>query len=175
MRLNDEQTKRLLKLGLHDSEVATHHDPTNQRQERLSDLLSSKLPADKMLMKELPILVKSLSDELEAISGLSVSDCLSNPETTPAVLRRVKDFARDAGRSAHDKTCGEVAKAIYFAAIAAALVFHGAKISGHSYHDLQHSFDLCGQQDWIPVDLARLFVKAKTLCDHRGVLSKGDQ
>jgi len=167
IRLNDEQTTRLLKLGLSDSEVTPHQDPENKRKELLSDMLHSKLPADKMLMKELPILVKSLSDELEAISGFSVRDCLFNPETKAGVLRHVKDYARDSGHSAYDKAQGEVAKVIYFAAIAAALLFHGVKISGHSYQDLKSSFGLCSQQNWIPNDLKEFFIEAKDICKRK--------
>ena len=164
IRLDDEQTARLLKLGLSDSEVATHQDPENKRKELLSDMLCSKLPVDRMLIKELPVLVRSLSDELEAISGFSVRDCLFNPETKASVLRHVKNYARDSGHSACDKAQGEVAKVIYFAAIAAALLLHGVKISGHSYHDLRSSFGLCSQQNWIPNDLKEFFVKAKDIC-----------
>ena len=167
IRLNDEQTTRLLKLGLNDSEVATHQDPENERKELVSDMLCSKLPVDRMLMKELPVLVKSLSDELEAISGSSVRECLFNPETKASFLRHVKDYARDSGHSAYDKAQGEVAKVVYFAAIAAALLHHGVKISGHSYHDLKSSFGLCSQQNWIPNDLKEFFIKAKDICKRK--------
>ena len=124
IRLNDEQTTRLLKLGLSDSEVATHQDPENKRKELLSDMLGSKLPVDKILIKELPVLIQSLSDELDAISGLSFWDCLINPKTKPAILRRIKNFAKHSGASSGDPMRGEVSKIVYFAAVAAGLAFH---------------------------------------------------
>ena len=78
LSLSDEQTARLLKLGLHDSDAGPSPDPENQRKELLSDMLGSKLPVDTMLTRMLPILIKSLSDELVAISGLSLRVCLAN-------------------------------------------------------------------------------------------------
>jgi hypothetical protein len=167
LQLNDEQTTRLLKLGLNDSEVAACQDQENRREELLSDMLGSKLPVDKILIKELPVLIQSLSDELDAISGFALRDCLSNLDAKPAVLRRVKDYAKESGSLSKDQTQGEVAKVVYFAAVAAALVFHEVKISGHSYQDLLNSFQLCSQQDWIPQDLTDLFVKAKVVCERR--------
>lgn len=175
LELNEEQTTRLLKLGLNDSDAPTSQDTDNLRQERLSDMLGSKLPVDKMLMKELPVLIKCLSDELEAVSGLSFWDCLINPKTRPAVLRRIKNFAKHSGASSKDQIRGEVSKIVYFAAMAAALAFQGTRISRHSYLDLLNAFHLCCEQSWIPNDLTELFVKAKGICQRRLIEQEGLQ
>ena len=167
MHLNDEQTARLLKLGLNDSDAAACQGLEDQRKELLSDMLCSKLPVDGMLTKILPILVKSLSDELVAVSGFSLRDCLANSKTKPVILRRIKDHAKDSGNTADTQAQAEVAKIVHFAAIAAALVFHGSRISGHSYQDLRNSFELCVQQAWIPQDLMEIFTKAKDICERR--------
>jgi hypothetical protein len=173
LQLDEEQTTRLLKLGLNDSEAPACQDHENHRRELLSDMLGSKLPVDRMLMKELPILIKSLSDELDAISGLSFRDCLTNPKTNPAILRRIKNFAKNSGASSKDQTRGEVSKIVYFSAVAAALAFHGTRISRHSYRDLLNSFQLCSNQSWTPNDLTELFVKAKDICQRRLIEQEG--
>ena len=108
IHLDDKQATRLLKLGLDDSDAATYNDPENHRTELLSDMLCSKLPLDMTLMNRLPTPLKSLSEELVVISGFSLSDCLNNPESKPAVLRRIKDYAKDSGTSAKDQAQGEV-------------------------------------------------------------------
>ena len=167
LHLNDEQTARLLKLGLNDSDTAACQDLEDQRKELLSDMLCSKLPVDGMLTKILPILIKSLSDELVAVSGFSLRDCLTNPATKPVILRRIKDFAKDSGAAAQTQAQAEVAKIVYFAAVAVALVYHGTRITGHAYQDLLRSFQLCAQQTWIPQDLMEVFAKATVICERR--------
>ena len=167
IHLNDEQTARLLQLGLNAPDANACRDVTDRRRELLSDMLCSKLPVDQILMKRLPSLLKALSEELTVISGAPLGNYLTNPSSKPVVLRHIKDHAKTLGGSAKSKMQEEVAKIVYFAAIAAALAFHQTRLSEQSYQDLQRSFQLCGRQDWIPKDLAKLFAEAEGICRRR--------
>ena len=167
MNLDDKQTTRLLKLGLSDSDIPACKDLESYRKECLSDLLNSKLPVDEIFTKMLPFFIKSLSEELVTISGFSLRDCLTNPEIKLAILIRIKDYTKNLGKTSDNKIKREVSKIIYFAAVAAALVFHENKISEYPYKYLLRSFKFCRQKDWIPKELIDIFDIAIGECEKK--------
>ncbi|MHC4508193.1 MAG: hypothetical protein ACYTAO_04430 [Planctomycetota bacterium] len=87
-----------------------------------------------------------------------------SPQTKIAVIRRIKDFAKDLGRSASDESRRDVALVVYFAAVASALVHHKVKISRHAYDTLEESFKRLSTHDWVSIGLSRLFKKARRHC-----------
>jgi len=56
------------------------------------------------------------------------------------------------------------ADAIYFGAIASALLFHDTKITSYSYPSLAESFKTMTEKRWMAPELARHFSKARNLC-----------
>ncbi len=137
------------------------------RSDVLFDILSSKLPADQVLMELLPQILKSLSGELESVSGKSLGDILLDPKTQIPVLRALKDYCRKLGVSAKDNIERDVALAIYFAAIAHGLVYQDVKISEYSYEKLEQSFITLSEHEWIPTDLNKLFGEAAQYCSKK--------
>ena len=167
MRLNARQKRRLLKLGLIKQTERTSRRPRQDSVNILLDLLGTKLPLEPALAEALPVLLRALSEELAVLSGPTLGDYLTNPRTSPIVLRQVKNYAKARGAGTSNELEGQAVHAIYHAAIAAALVFHGIKISGHSYQTLADTFAVMGRKSWIPLSLRKLFRKAREICDRR--------
>jgi hypothetical protein len=165
MKLNARQKRQLLKLGLSKQPETRNRRPHKDNVNILLDLLGTKLPLEPSLAEALPVLLQALSEELAALSGPNLGDYLTNPKTSPIVLRQIKDYAKAKGTRTSDPLEGQAINAIYHAAIAAALVFHGIKISGHSYQILGDTFLVLGRRNWIPLSLKRLFRKARERCD----------
>ena len=166
-KLNTEQSTRLLRLGLNSSHETTDQMVTGSKSDLLIDLLASKLPTDPALIETLPTVLRSLSEELQSVSGKPLGDLLRNPETKISRIRKIKDFVKEIGASAKDEVEREVALAIYFAAIANALVYHNVKISQYSYAELEQSFETLSGHDWIPPNLGKLFKKAHKYCSKK--------
>lgn len=165
LKLNVEQSTRLLKLGLDSNREMVDQSAERNRADLLLDLLASKLPTDPALIETLPTILRSLSEELQSISGKPLGDLLQSPKTKIAQIRRIKDFAKELGTSTKDDVEHEVALAIYFAAIANALVYHNAKISQYSHAELKQSFVTLSDHDWIPPNFIQLFKEAQQYCN----------
>jgi len=161
-RLNKESTTRLLRVGL---EPETPPDGNQAREGLLLDLLGSKLPPDLALIHSLPAMVKSLSEDLAALSGLSLNDLLTDPQTKPTLLRQIKDHAKEQGSRASSDVDQDVAFAVYYASIAAAMVNHRARISSHSPAHLAEAFRTLIRHEWVPQGLKRLFEEAMKQCE----------
>jgi len=163
-QLNIKQSTSLLRLGLGGGENKMDCAAANPRADFLADVLSSRMPADPALLESLPAVLRSLSEQLESISGLPLGELLLDPQTKIAVLRRIKDFAKDMGTSAGDECRRDVALAVYYAAIAGAIVNHNVKISQHAYDKLEQSFEKLAGHGWVSPGLSRLFRDAKQYC-----------
>lgn len=167
LKLNIEQSTRLLRLGLHSSLETADQAYSKNRADLLLDVLASKLPTDPALIETLPTVLRSLSEELQSVSGKPLGALLQNPETKIALIRRIKDFAKELGTSSKDDIEREVALALYYAAIANALVYHNVKISQHDYAKLAQSFETLCEHDWVPPNLCKLFKKAQQSCNRK--------
>jgi len=162
--LNVEQSTNLLRLCLNADQQRTDETQEKNRASVLLDVLGSKLPINPALIESLPPVLRALSEELKSVSGLPLGDLLQDSRTKIAVIRKTKDFAKELGNSAKDKIERDVALAVYFAAIATALVFHDARISQYSYKKLAQSFEALAERDWIIPDLAKLYKEARKYC-----------
>jgi len=167
LKLNIKQSTRLLRLGLDSSHETEDQTAERNRADLLLDLLASKLPTDPALIETLPTVLRFLSEELQYVSGRPLGDLLQSPETKIALIRRIKDFAKDLGASAKDNVEREVALAFYFAAIANALVYHNVKISQYNYTELEKSFETLSGHNWISPNLTKLFKKAQRYCNKK--------
>ena len=168
LNLNIEQSASLLKLCLNPKQVGAKKAVEKNRADILLDTLALKLPVDPALLESLPAALRSLSEQLQSVSGLPLRKLLQDSKTRTTSIRKIKDFAKELGSSANDQIERDVALAIYFAAIASALLFRSVKISEYSYKELEQSFDALTGHDWVPPDLSRLFKKARKYCSNKG-------
>jgi hypothetical protein len=166
LELNVKQSSRLLRLGL-EPVRAKFEAAKKNRSDILLDMLKLKLPVNPDLYELLPAVLKPLSEELESISGLPLGKLLLEPQTKTELLKSVKDYAKQLGAAATDDIERDAALAIYFAAIAAALVFQNVRISQYSYEQLEQSFKTLCKNDWISSELAGLYQKAIDYCSRK--------
>ena len=165
--LSIEQSTNLLKLALEPNQNKKTQDTEKDRAELLLDTLASRLPINPALLESLPAVLRSLSEELQSVSGLPLGKLMQNPRTKTTLLRRIKDFGKELGASANDEIERDVALAIYYAAIAGALLFHNVKISEYPYKQLEQYFATMSKHSWIPPNLVGLYKKAYKHCKQK--------
>jgi len=134
----------------------------DRKAELLRDRLARNLPLDKRTRGFLSETLDLLCRKFQPFVGNSLGAMIMDPQTSVEVLTYIKDFAKESGSTARDKAERDVALAVYFAAIASALVCHGARISQHSGSRLRKAFEAWVERSWLPSDMRELFKKAMT-------------
>ena len=78
-----------------------------------------------------------------------------------AILRLLKDHEKAIASHSSSNISRTVAATLYYAAIAAALLSSGEKITEHSYGNLEQYFAALAAKPWLPADLRMAFAKAR--------------
>jgi hypothetical protein len=104
-------------------------------------------------------LAAPLDGDLGAASTQTFGQLLRDERPPLALLRSVKDFAKRS-RNSESPLPEDVATALYFAAIAAALLRHGERISDLDDKGLARGFGWGVAQPWVDDDTKRLFAEA---------------
>jgi hypothetical protein len=94
----------------------------------------------------------------------SVGQVLSDDKADIEVLRDIKNRYKGWARKAASKDFQRVYTAIYFAAIARALVSHNRRISRYRNEYLVHSFETLAGEGWMIPALSELYRKARQTC-----------
>jgi len=165
--LSSDQLARLWNIGSDGGQEHRRADTDQQRHELLLDHLAGSLPPDQALIELLPKVLGQLCQQLRPFAGESLRTLLLDPKVDVLVLERIKDHAKERGIIAKSEVEREVALALYFAAIAAAILYHGTKISQHPWRDLEPSLKALSRQAWIPSDLLGLFTTAASYCKNK--------
>jgi len=163
--LSPDKIAQLLGMGSDATPPLGKPDADEARAELLSDRLAEALMPDASFSRFVPDIPKGLLDALPFCAGASVRDLLLNKDVSVALLRRVKDDNGQWSQRADTRVQKDVAVAIYYAAIAAALVLHCHKISGFSFAELGKAFGMLRQKSWIPRDMRDLYDKAAAVCE----------
>jgi len=90
-----------------------------------------------------------------------------------AVVKAMKQYAKTQAGRLESGPEHAAAIAVYYAAIASALIFHGQRITQHSFASLQESFDMLASKSWVPAELSRHFAEAAAVCAKRPGSSPG--
>jgi len=80
------------------------------------------------------------------------------------VLEKIKQYAKESGTSTNSEDEKDVFLAVYYAAIASALVFHNEKITRHSYKGLERFFSSFTDKGWVLKEIKELFHGAQKHC-----------
>jgi hypothetical protein len=170
--LSPERLARLLTMGLESACEERDHASDRPLAQMLRDMLARELPLDPATSDSLPALLKRPCEELSKAIGQTIGDLLLNPATDVAVIKAVKDYAKQLVRRLGPNSEQAPATAIYYAAIASALAFHRHKITQHSYEKLDKSFTELEQKPWVSLELKDLFNKARAACQQHGQKSE---
>lgn len=133
----------------------------------LRERLGSFVPVDRLVAQAVPDILDRLRRDLAPLSGRTLGELLLDASPNVGTLVTVKDYCKKLAAEDRSEPARTVAIAIYYAAIASALVFHSQKITTHSYENLEKSFKLLIEKPWMTADLADLFTRAKTICERR--------
>ena len=106
------------------------------------------------------------------VSARSLGEMLLDPGVDVAVLERIKSWAKrlaDRERRRRGRAPEyAVALTIYYAAAAAALAFHGQKITDYSFGELAGSLDMLIGKPWMAPAASELLTEARRICQERG-------
>lgn len=162
--LSPEKVSNLLRVcaesSKEDVDMETNNKNTDLLQDRLSETLLSGSIKDSPLSKELTHLC-----HISGIAaGESIRNLLVNPNTDIQLINDIKEHEKILSQNAQNTVEHDTANAIYYAAIAHSLVHHNLKITKFSYEELEKSFVVFTQTDWVSKDLVELFTKAVKYC-----------
>jgi len=133
----------------------------------LQEILDTQLPLDSTLPNSLAAVLNWTSDEVLSAGGRTIRELLLDPETHLVVIKTLKDYGKGLVRRAGPNAKETAATVIYYAAIASALVFHGRRITQHSYRTLYEAYTELRRRSWVPSELKDLFEKARRICRER--------
>lgn len=158
-----EGLERLLGLGI-GTDRRAEAAPDKVTANLLHARLAGTLPLTKKMVEDLPAIIGHLREELLPLAGKPLGDLLLDQETSLKVIKSIKDYGKQMAQ--HERSSAEhaVSITIYFAAIASALLFHGKKITTHSYDELSDSFQILIDKRWMTTELARHLAKARRMC-----------
>lgn len=162
--LTQDQKSRLLKLGCRSKSHERSPDNKQRKTDMLYDVINGPLPVDPSLVNSLPVVVRGLSSRLRSLAGERIGNLLQNPATDITTITRIRQYAKESGTSTDSEDTREIFLAVYYAAIASALLFHNEKITQHSYADLEKFFYSFLKSDWILDELVSLFTRAQKYC-----------
>jgi hypothetical protein len=100
-------------------------------------------------------------DSADASRVSSFGELFLHPRPPLPLLRLTKRFAKTSDRRRANPVPEEVATVLYYAAIVAALLRHGERISRVSDSTLREGVDWVLEQEWVGGPLRRLFDEAR--------------
>jgi len=132
--------------------------------ELLRARLAGTLPVDTAVVNASPAMLGRLRGELLSLAGRPLEEVLLDADTDLDVIKVIKDYGKKLAALRDSEADHSAAIAVYFGAIASALLFHSEKITSYSYEHLQGAFDELIGDTWIPTELSRHFSKAYEMC-----------
>jgi hypothetical protein len=133
----------------------------------LRSQLNGVLPKDSIIVDSILMMMGRMGCDMRSLAGKSLAEVLFDPQSDVGLLQAVKDYSKKVSCSSMCATEAAVATSIYYAALASALVYHDKKITQYTYEALDESFALLIEKKWMEPALARLFSRARTICQQR--------
>jgi len=130
--LSPEKLADLMKIGSDTKDLDNQISPEQQKAELLCDRLAELFPLDSAEPGSCAVTSDHLSSILKLQCNEAVGKILQNPKSDILVIRRIKGYYNKLSENTDSKNERDIAIAIYYAAIACALVFHNEKISRFS-------------------------------------------
>ena len=161
--LSPQQMAQLLALGTEGPHAAPVPAAKSSTAEALRQLLATLSSVDGGETLSLDA-VRPTGDRPPA-AGRSIGELLADRRTDLATITAIKDYGKGLVHGRGEESALAAATAVYYAAIAAALVHHGRKITSYSHVRLVESFDRLIGRPWLTAEIDRLFSDARRLCD----------
>lgn len=164
LELTDQQKTRLLDLALGPPDPGEPRSEDEERGDLLHDLLRCSLPRRAGSHEERDGAATASSQGLRSVAGPPIGELLLDPKTSIDLLKEIKQYAKARGSQATSEREKDVFLTLYFAAIAAARVSYGERITEHTDKDLIQFFRHFAQTVWVPTHLRGLFAESEECC-----------
>lgn len=132
--------------------------------EQLREYLAASLPLDAETTQLLPKGLGRLCQELRPFTGMTIGNLLLDKNTDIETIRYIKELGKKQENAASSEAERAAATALYYAAIAHALVYHEQKITEFPYQDLDTWFNSLLMHNWITPGVSELFKQAQAFC-----------
>lgn len=162
--LSPAKLRSLFNIGKETKKPHRNAGTNRDKADVLRSWLAQPLPLDKSQIEMLPAVLGRLCHTIGLLADETIATLLRDPSTDIALIERVKQYGKRSSTRAKSETEYEVATAIYYAAIAHALAFHGSRITSFSYKRLQTAFCRLTRESWISDELSILFKVAAKYC-----------
>lgn len=162
--LKPEQLARLLGVGTSGGGSGDRASTTQTTNEALRDRLDGAMPLDAAMVNALPAIVGRLCQELLPLTDRPLGEVLLDPKSDLDVIKAIKEYGKHLSARESLEPQHASAIALYYGAVASALVFHDKKISKHSYGSLERSFATLMGKRWMAPQLSNLLAKARKIC-----------
>ncbi len=140
----------------------------------LSAVLDQKLSALADEATQIATAIVGIEGRLKETARQTVRELLLNKSTDLTVLQLLRDFGKISAKRAVSDSDRGAYTAVYFAAIASGLVFHGRRITSFSESKLIASLGKLSNNREVPEDLLQLFQNAIVKCEeHRSAKDQG--
>lgn len=163
--IRPERLIDLLSVGLQSS-VSGIDELVSDEQIRdyFSDLVHRKIPNDSSIIDSILLLLRENKRYGKLVGGRSLCELLLDGGTDLQLHVAIKDYSKKIYQSSISKGENSIAAAIYYLAIAAALVYHDATISAHSKDTLKTAFGDLLAKTWMSPEFKELLETARTRC-----------
>jgi len=164
--LNPGQLIGLLSIGA-EADLSESGEFTSDEQIRdyFALLVQRKIPSDASIVDSILIFLRENEPYGKRVSGRSLSEILLDATTELEFFEVIKDYSKKIYQTTVSKGESSIAAAIYYAAIAAALVHHDTKISGHPWQTLKTAFEDLLAKPWMTPPLTGLLERAHDRCE----------
>lgn len=154
---------KLLGIGAESDDNGGERGSERVRKETIEFRFAGPGPMDKSKAEVVQILVGQICESVLPDRGRPLGDVLLDKDTPIERIEYIKGYGKELSRSREPHH--SVGIAVYYAAIASALLYHDTKITKHSYAYLRDSFEHI--EEWMPDHMVRHISKAKQLCRKR--------
>jgi len=129
--------------------------------------LEASIVAERRVARELTSVLMHVYREVGSQAGRSIKKYLLDPGTSIEVLREIKEHHQRVARTARSEAERRIATAVYFGAIASALVFHRQKMTSYSFDKLKQAIHKLLDTPWIDPELKGLLEQASKALNER--------
>lgn len=162
-----DQMAGLFAIGAGEADPAATRGDEETLRDLLAEQLSCAEPKGSLLRDTLAMMIDRTGGPTGALAGKSLGEVLLNPPSDLGLLGTIKDCSKTLSCTLDSKTETALAKTVYFAATAAALVHHDRKITQSPYQTLAESLTMLIEKRWMAPELVELFSRARQICQCR--------
>jgi len=162
-----DQMASLFAMGIDEPHAAAHKSDDHMLRDLLHEQLTCAEPKGSLLRDTLAMMMHRANTRANLPRERPLGDILLQPHSDVKLLEAIKDSSKTLSVTLESQTETALARTLYFAAIAAALVHHDVKITQNSYAVLAEAVASLQAKPWMTAELAELFAQAQEICRRR--------